>query len=144
MNAWLDPAVVMLKPLYHSSQKLTRKLAEIAFKYCDWMKVLAASLRVGFCDEWKSLNSYKAYFYLAIFFGRTSKSECYWVVMSSVFVTSQSSFFFLCSREQIRLSENRLLKGCLENVGRYTDGKTGHQRKGEKLLSHSLAVQTIV
>ena len=23
------------------------------FKYCDWMKVLAASLRVGLCDEWK-------------------------------------------------------------------------------------------
>jgi hypothetical protein len=28
--------------------------------------------------------------------------------MSSVFVTSQSSCFFLCSREQIRLVENRL------------------------------------
>ena len=24
-----------------------------ASKYCDWMKVLAASLRVGFCDHWK-------------------------------------------------------------------------------------------
>ena len=24
-----------------------------AFKYCDWMKVIAASLRVGFCDKWK-------------------------------------------------------------------------------------------
>ena len=42
-----------LKPLFHSSQKPTRKLAASAFKYCDWMKVLAASLRVGFCDEWK-------------------------------------------------------------------------------------------
>ena len=31
----------------------TRKPAASAFKYCDWMKVLAASLRVGFCDEWK-------------------------------------------------------------------------------------------
>ena len=41
------------KPLFHSSQKSTRKLAATAFKYCDWMKVLAASLRVGFCDEWK-------------------------------------------------------------------------------------------
>ncbi len=29
------------------------KLAASAFKYCDWMKVLAASLRVDFCDEWK-------------------------------------------------------------------------------------------
>ncbi len=30
------------------------------------------------------------------------KNECDWVVMSSVFVASQSSCFFLCSREQIR------------------------------------------
>ena len=42
-----------IKPLLHSSQKLTRKLAANAFKYCDWMKVLAARLPVGFCDEWK-------------------------------------------------------------------------------------------
>ncbi len=42
-----------VKPLFHSMQKPTRKLAASAFKYCDWMKVLAASLRVGFCDEWK-------------------------------------------------------------------------------------------
>ncbi len=41
-----------LKPLFHSSQKPTCKLAAIAFKYCDWMKVLTTSLRVGFCDEW--------------------------------------------------------------------------------------------
>ena len=44
---------VCLKSLFHSSQKPTRKLAASAFKYCDWMKVLAASLRVGFSDEWK-------------------------------------------------------------------------------------------
>ncbi len=48
-----------LKPLFHSSQTPTRKLAAAsAFKYCDWMKVLAASLRVGFFamsgKEWKS------------------------------------------------------------------------------------------
>ena len=36
-----------------------------------------------------------------------AKSECDWLVMSSVFVASQSSCFFLCSREQIRLVENR-------------------------------------
>ena len=42
-----------VKPLFHSLQKPTRKLAASAFKYYDWMKVLAASLRVGFCDEWK-------------------------------------------------------------------------------------------
>ena len=49
-----DPvAEVDAKPLFHSSQKPTRKLAASAFKCCDWMKVLAASLRVGFCDEWK-------------------------------------------------------------------------------------------
>ena len=42
------------------------------------------------------------------FFSREqAKSECDWLVMSSVFVTSQSSCFFLCSREQIRLVENR-------------------------------------
>ena len=33
----------LLKPLFHSSQKPIRKLAASAFKYCDWMKVLAAS-----------------------------------------------------------------------------------------------------
>ena len=38
----------ILKPLFHSPQKSTRKLAASAFKYCDWMKVLAASVRVGF------------------------------------------------------------------------------------------------
>ena len=37
-----------------------------------------------------------------------AKSERDWLVMSSVFVASQSSCFFLCSREQIRLVENRL------------------------------------
>ena len=47
------------------------------------------------------------------FFSREqAKSKCDWVVMSSVFVASQSSCFFLCqcseSREQIRLVENRL------------------------------------
>ena len=42
-----------LKHLFHSSQKPTRKLAASAFKYCDWMKVRAASLWAGFCDEYK-------------------------------------------------------------------------------------------
>ena len=37
-----------------------------------------------------------------------AKSECDWLVMSSVFVASQSSCFFLCSREQIRQVENQL------------------------------------
>ena len=40
-----------------------------------------------------------------------AKSECDWAVMSSVFVASQSSCFFLCSREQIRQVENRLHGG---------------------------------
>ncbi len=39
------------KSLFHLLEKPTCKLAASAFKYCDWMKVLAASLRVG--DEWK-------------------------------------------------------------------------------------------
>ena len=42
-----------MKLLFHSSQKPTSKLAASAFKYCDWMKVLAASLRVEFCHKWK-------------------------------------------------------------------------------------------
>ncbi len=37
-----------------------------------------------------------------------AKSECDWVVMSSVFVASQSSCFFLCSSERIGLVENKL------------------------------------
>ena len=38
-----------------------------------------------------------------------AKSEC--VVMSSMFVASQSNCFFLCSRNQIRLVENKLKRG---------------------------------
>ena len=37
-----------------------------------------------------------------------AKSGCDWLVMSSRFVASQSSCFFLCSREQIRQVESRL------------------------------------
>ena len=37
-----------------------------------------------------------------------AKSECDWLVMTSVFLASQSSCFFLCLREQIRQVENRL------------------------------------
>jgi hypothetical protein len=43
-------------------------------------------------------------FYLAIFFSREkAKSERDWLVMSSVFVDSQSGCFFICPREQIRV-----------------------------------------
>ncbi len=35
------------------TEKPTRKLAASAFKYCD-MKVIAASLQVGFCEDWKT------------------------------------------------------------------------------------------
>ncbi len=44
-------------------------------------------------------------FHLEIFSREQAKSECDWVVISSVFVASQSSCFFLCSREQIRQVE---------------------------------------
>ncbi len=37
-----------------------------------------------------------------------AKNECDWLVMTSVFVASQSRCFYLCSREQIRQVENRL------------------------------------
>ena len=54
----------------------------------------------------------KPVFQLAIFFSREqTKSESDWVMMSAVFVTSQSSCFFLCSRQQIRLVDNRLYAG---------------------------------
>ena len=36
-----------------SSQKPTRKLAARTFIQSQYLKALAASLRVGFCDEWK-------------------------------------------------------------------------------------------
>ncbi len=36
-----------------SATHLKSQLAASAFNSCDWMKVLAASLRVRFCDEWK-------------------------------------------------------------------------------------------
>ena len=48
----------MVLSLFSTHRK--SKLATSAFKYCDWMKVFAASLRVGFCDEWKSvLDQYR-------------------------------------------------------------------------------------
>ena len=39
--------------LFHSSQKPTRKLAARTFIQSQYLKALAASLRVGVCDEWK-------------------------------------------------------------------------------------------
>ncbi len=43
-----------LKELFHSSQKLTRKLAARTFIQSQYLKELAASLRtIDFCDEWK-------------------------------------------------------------------------------------------
>ncbi len=45
----------MLKVLFHSLQSPTRKLAARTFIQLQYLKVLTASLRVGFCDadEWK-------------------------------------------------------------------------------------------
>ena len=42
-----------LNALFHSSQKPTRKLAARTFIQPQYLKALAACLRVGFCDEWK-------------------------------------------------------------------------------------------
>ncbi len=42
-----------LKALVHSSQKPTRKLAARTFIQSQYLKALAASLRVSFCDAWK-------------------------------------------------------------------------------------------
>ena len=43
-----------LKALFHSLQKPTLKLAARTFIQSQYLKALAASLRVGFCDEWKT------------------------------------------------------------------------------------------
>ena len=45
-----------------------------------------------------------------------AKGECDWLVMPLVFVASQSSCFFLRSREQIRLVENRLYSKLITNI----------------------------
>ena len=42
-----------LKALFHSSQKPTPKFAARTFIQSQYLKALAVSLRVGFCDEWK-------------------------------------------------------------------------------------------
>ena len=61
---WLDCRGVLtfsegnahcLKALFHSSQNPTRKLAASLYfeLVSQYLKALAVSLRVGFCDEWK-------------------------------------------------------------------------------------------
>ncbi len=45
---------VQIKPLFHSSQKPTRKLAARTFTQSQYLKALAASLRVSFCVEGKT------------------------------------------------------------------------------------------
>ena len=68
----------------------------------------------------------KACFPFGDFFAPTSKKQCDWVVHDVISVCcgvdSQSSCFFLCSREQIRLVENRLYnnRNCIVNF--YTKG----------------------
>ena len=47
-------SIRVLKALFNSSQKPTRKLAARTFTQSQYLKALAASLRVSFCDEWKS------------------------------------------------------------------------------------------
>ena len=42
---------VVVKALFHSSQKLTRKFAARTFIQSLFLKALATSLRVGFCDN---------------------------------------------------------------------------------------------
>ncbi len=43
----------MTKGSFPSSQKTTYKLSARTFIQSQYLKALAASLRVGFCDEWK-------------------------------------------------------------------------------------------
>ena len=54
----LFPEINHLKTLFHSSHKPTCKL--VARTLVQYVKALAASLQVGFCDEWK--GSLKALF----------------------------------------------------------------------------------
>ncbi len=54
-----------------------------------------------------AINNVPTFFTWGLFSREQAKSEFDWVVMSSVFVASQSSYFFLCSHKQIRLVENR-------------------------------------
>ncbi len=42
-----------VKALFHTSQNPTPKLAARTFIQSQYLKALAASFRVGFCDEWK-------------------------------------------------------------------------------------------
>jgi hypothetical protein len=56
-------------------------------------------------------------FHSAIIFWREqARSERDWVVMTSVFLASQSSCFFLSSHEQIHLMENRLEMNKIMNI----------------------------
>ncbi len=51
-NFFWSGGVDNTKILFHSSQKPTRKLAARTFIQSQYLTALAASLRVGFCDEW--------------------------------------------------------------------------------------------
>ena len=49
----LEQKLSRVKALVDSSQNPTRKLAARTFIQSQYLKALAASLRVGFCNEWK-------------------------------------------------------------------------------------------
>ncbi len=69
--------------------------------------------------DYKENEIYRSFLMLVVVLSRFStwricsreqaKNECDWLVMTSVFVTSQSSCFFLCSREQTCQVENRFM-----------------------------------
>ncbi len=71
------------KPLFHSSQKPTRKLAARTFIQSQNLKQLAASLQVGFGDEWKRGYS------VIIFLRQTSAA-------SGNAVTDEAKFDVVC------------------------------------------------
>jgi hypothetical protein len=85
---YLD-ALLVFKPTMLSAQfatlKPTHKLAASAFKYSDWMKVLAASLLVGFCDEWnRALRPFFHGSHLPVWAERTCFNFCYWCLFWAV------------------------------------------------------------
>ena len=48
-----DLSLFHLSSSTYPKSQLASSIAASAFKYCDWMKVLAGSLQVGFRNEWK-------------------------------------------------------------------------------------------
>ena len=85
-----------------SQHKETEQRADQAERMAARLERLRDTIIGTFSSYWPPLSPF-----FEFFSHEQAKTECDWVVMSSVFVASQSSCFFHCSREQILLVENR-------------------------------------